>query len=46
MRKNSGTMSRVCAIISGDLADSGIRILDDGKKKVRVRNNELKIINE
>ena len=36
LRRNAGTTSNVCFILAGNQGDSGMRLLDDGKKKVLV----------
>ena len=36
VRKNAGTDSRIRFIMSGDEADTGVRRLYDGKRKVRM----------
>ncbi len=36
LRSNSGTRSKVYIVVSGEDADSGVRALDDGKKKVKL----------
>ena len=32
LRRNAGTKSNVCFILSGDFGDTGVRILSDGKR--------------
>lgn len=42
LRSNAGTKSTICFILSGKRTDSGLRILNDGKKNVRtVTKGEL-----
>jgi hypothetical protein len=36
MRNNAGTKSNISFILAGDIADSGVRALTDGKRKVTV----------
>ena len=35
LRQNAGTKSKVCFILSGDHGDTGVRVMDDGRGKVR-----------
>ena len=35
MRQSAGTRSRVCFILTGDYGDTGVRVMDDGRAKVR-----------
>ena len=35
VKKNAGTKSKVSFVMSGDNTDTGVRRLDDGKRKVR-----------
>ena len=34
MRYGAGTWSQVCFTLTGDLGDTGVRVLDDGQGKV------------
>ena len=43
MRQNAGTRSRVCFVLTGDNGDTGVRILDDGREKVRLIFVKLKL---
>ena len=34
LRSNAGTSSNICFLLTGEHAGSGVRVLDDNKKKV------------
>lgn len=37
MRQCAGTRSRVCFTLTGDYGDTGVRVLDDGRGKVKIK---------
>ena len=39
LRPGAGTKSNVCFILAGEANDSGVRLLSDGERKVRYKDN-------
>ena len=44
LRQNAGTKSKVCFILSGDHGDTGVRVMDDGRGKVRTAAHSPQIL--
>lgn len=36
LRQGASTQSRICFIVSGDIGDTGLRVIDDGRKRVNI----------